>query len=294
MSKMFPKLSILKVKKSQLEFVTKDNFEFLHSLTELDFTENDIEVLPVDVFEELVLLQKLSLDGNKIKSLQLNIFEKNINLVEISINDNNLAKIHENTFGKLVHLNHLFLSKNKLEILESVTFENNTKLEVIDVTSNGLKYIPFDIFEKNTKLNYSMSSFENNECIRDGKLISKEAFEEHILKECKPLLYEELKNFKMQHKECSEAKLSLEEEKKNITTKKDKFEDDLKVCNDRVNEQLPKLIDHSCNFTKVVEAQNLNLNLTYANNLLIDGIKDLSDKLNVKELENNEQSQKVN
>lgn len=75
LTKSFPNLKILIIRKSKLKSISKDDLIEYKNLVELRLNSNEIEFLPGDLFEDFANLKKISFNDNKIRIIEPNILE---------------------------------------------------------------------------------------------------------------------------------------------------------------------------------------------------------------------------
>lgn len=154
----FPNLQSYEIFLSELEKVTRRNFQDLRKLEVLEIRHNQLKDLPVDTFYDLTELREINLESNKIEAIDPDTFIKNLQLVTI------------------------VLSGNKLRFLDGATLRKNLNLRFFYINDNQLAYIGVKLLDNLEKLKWV--GFNGNRCIDQHRIWNINAMRTIFLNKC--------------------------------------------------------------------------------------------------------------
>ncbi|XP_013165605.1 PREDICTED: leucine-rich repeat-containing protein 70-like [Papilio xuthus] len=137
-----------------IENIETDAFEEMHSLKNLDLSENHIENITVGTFDTLIDLEELNLFNNYIKDIPVDLFKYNIKLKKLNIGDNLLLWINIGVFDNLEYLTTLVLSNNYISgnYWDSDVFRRNINIMNIQFSGNNMTEAPNNLLTYFVKL----------------------------------------------------------------------------------------------------------------------------------------------
>ena len=191
----FPKIKKLDLswnRISEISELDNDSLDKLHSLKEINLSNNKIMEIPEYVFllfpnlidlnlstnairfknsskyfEYNQKLKILNLSYNRIDYLHHEIFRFTSDLEEIFINSNAISMLHEDLFKYNSHLTKVIVNYNKINIIPPDVFKFNPLLQEVDFSFNHVKTIHVDTFITNPflkKVHLSSSCVLNSTC----------------------------------------------------------------------------------------------------------------------------------
>jgi len=124
-------------------------FTGLHSLTNLDLSNNKIPEIDGFVFQGLTSLSQLTLRFNYIQTISFAAFwSQRVSLQLVNLNSNNLTTLPSMLFNGLNNLTGIGLNKNKITTLPGDIFAKLPALQSINLDYNRIETLPGDIFAK--------------------------------------------------------------------------------------------------------------------------------------------------
>jgi protein toll len=155
--------------------LTKDYFEGLDYLLNLNLNNNNLTNVDEDVFVNVPNLTKLELQGNNIR-LKPNLFKNTPHLKWLDLADNRLEDIPTGIFATLDKLEYLDLWSNSLRKIDDFAFAGLTSLKSVElsvnkiqsISSNAFKSLP-DLLRVSLRRN-NLSFFPSDTFINNGKI----------------------------------------------------------------------------------------------------------------------------
>lgn len=152
LAEKFPMLNSLKIHRSKLKEVEKENLKDLTKLKVLSFRKNKISELDRHVFEDLTLLEDLDLSDNQLSKIEEKLLKSLRNLKTLNLGSNNLVKIESYTFRTNHNIETLSLNDNYLKTLPDFLFSHLENLKILKINSNELEGLQDKLFAKNFML----------------------------------------------------------------------------------------------------------------------------------------------
>jgi Leucine-rich repeat (LRR) protein len=141
-------LTVLNLKKNQIEIIEISKFNGLVSLKELDMSNNKVKSIPPDTFSKLNQLELLNLTKNKMEFIDLNAFNGLESLKELDISMNKIKFIPAKAFSGLKNVQQLNLEGNNLQLLKDTSFNGLVSLKTLNISRNKIKVIPAKTFSE--------------------------------------------------------------------------------------------------------------------------------------------------
>lgn len=132
------RLSVLKVEKSDLNFISDKTFISEYRIKIIRLNNNQIKSIAENSFEKLKNLEKIEIKSNKISWLPENLFANCTNLNTIDLSSNLLKSVAVKIFSRNLKLAKLLLANNEIVFIEKGFLSNKQykNLEQIDLTEN--------------------------------------------------------------------------------------------------------------------------------------------------------------
>uniref|UniRef100_T1IHT5 TIR domain-containing protein n=1 Tax=Strigamia maritima TaxID=126957 RepID=T1IHT5_STRMM len=140
------KLQKLDISRNIIRKITRNNFQYLTTLTALQLFSNCIETLPIDVLYDLTNLESFGLPNNQISELPLTFLAYNKLLTEFDVSNNRLTGLPDDLFRNNQRLKSIALNNNQLEFLPETLLDGLTQLENLDLFDNNLVDLPPKLF----------------------------------------------------------------------------------------------------------------------------------------------------
>lgn len=179
----YTQLRHLYLQNNEIATISKDAFDQVQYLKELDLTGNRLTEVP-NALQKLKKLQSLHIGSNRIsnalseawsKLVHLEMLDLHNNTIEslepfifgetplriLNLKHNRIATIENDTFSGYKLLRHLKLSSNRISIVEPGSFEDLQQLEVLDMDGNEMAELRNETFSGLSQL--SSLNLRNNE-----------------------------------------------------------------------------------------------------------------------------------
>lgn len=108
----------------------------LHSLIQLDLSNNRISELPSDAFSRNTALEGLNLSGNPLTGLDSTLFTSNTVLKNLDVSNCGLTKLWRNTNRSLLSIQRLSAARNNLKAITQKELNITPQMTVLDVEGN--------------------------------------------------------------------------------------------------------------------------------------------------------------
>ncbi len=140
------RLAKLVVLNSLVKTISRDAFEHLLELQELEISGNYWLSFDVQTFSSLANLTSLLLNNNKISALGAGIFDSLHKLEMLQLRGNFLSYLPRLLFHHLHKLQELDLSFNHISSVSADVFQNNSLLRSLSLQANSILQLPAGIF----------------------------------------------------------------------------------------------------------------------------------------------------
>lgn len=144
-------LKELNISWNRLSSIQNDAFQMLHNLEELDLSANEINELNENTFNGLNNLKVLKLYSNRIDKIDENSFDCLDKLEKLHIGKQRLKELNANVFNKLCNLKELSLRENMLSSIDNL-FNNLYSLKRLNLQNNNINFIDLKTFNNLTNL----------------------------------------------------------------------------------------------------------------------------------------------
>ncbi|XP_053397412.1 carboxypeptidase N subunit 2-like [Mercenaria mercenaria] len=173
--------SVLSLINCSLKKISKESFEGLENLLDIDLSDNEITYLDENTFDDMRnQLQIIFLSNNRLVYLHSDYFRV-LNISYLMLDHNDIEFIN----GSLYHIHNLKvldISSNKLQCVSRL-FQNMTKLTVLNISDNYIQSVKGDEFyltngikkldfSRNLLLNIPAKLFANLEMLEELRLDS--------------------------------------------------------------------------------------------------------------------------
>jgi Leucine-rich repeat (LRR) protein len=140
-----PNLTVLHLRRNNLEQLDVDLFKSLNKLVSLDLSQNPLKRIPSKLFANLAALNVLNLERCELIDLEPINFHGLDNLTQLYLSYNNLTHLDEASFKGLKNLTQLYLRFNKLTEINEETFRDTCNLIMLELYKNQLIDIRFGL-----------------------------------------------------------------------------------------------------------------------------------------------------
>lgn len=159
----FSNLQELSLRSQNVEEIKLESFKNAKNLRILELNINQIEILPKNSFVGAEKLEEIDLNNNKIHKIELGAFNGIKNLKKLRLGNNKLKEVSEKLFESLGDLETIGLNINEIEFLHQNLFKANKKLRFIFLNNNKLDSLPSNFFSHLVNLN--TLNLEKNKCV---------------------------------------------------------------------------------------------------------------------------------
>lgn len=148
----FSALTTLKVQRSELQEINREDFKGIENLKLISFHNNDLVRINRNVFYDLQLLDELDLSNNNVIELEPKVFNKLISLKIINLDFNDLSELDAGLFRNNRKLEVVSLRNNNVKFLPTLIFETLKALKTVVLSNNEIKSLQDQLFASNTNL----------------------------------------------------------------------------------------------------------------------------------------------